>query len=373
MVLLNAALLFSQAFTGSISGIVTDGSGAVLPGAAISVTDISKNSTVRTVTNETGFYVISGLTPGVYRVTAEKQGFRTYVLESLPLSTQQKAAVDMKLEVGAVTENVQVQAQAQMVDPSSSTLGTVVENKRIVDLPLNGRQIYSLAALVPGVFNVRTGNDLLTPDFTSAHRFIVNGGQESTTDILLDGVTALVSSNNSTLFSVGAIPSVEGVQEFRIQTNAFSAEYGRSGGGLVTMVTKSGTNELHGSAFEFVRNSYFDANNFFANRNGTKLASFKRNQFGATVGGPVLIPKVYDGRNKTFFFFIYEGQRVLQGRLDQETVPTLLERTGDYSRTLNAAGAMRVVYDPFTTVSIQPRREPSCVPRFQGMSFQVAA
>ena len=257
----------------------------------------------------------------------------------------------MELEVGAVTENVQVQAQAQMVDPSSSTLGTVVENKRIVDLPLNGRQIYSLAALVPGVFNVRTGNDLLTPDFTSAHRFIVNGGQESTTDILLDGVTALVSSNNSTLFSVGAVRLVEGIQEFRIQTNAFSAEYGRSGGGLVTMVTKSGTNELHGSAFEFVRNSYFDANNFFANRNGTKLASFKRNQFGATVGGPVLIPKVYDGRNKTFFFFIYEGQRVLQGRLDQETVPTLLERTGDFSRTLNAAGAMRVVYDPFTTVS----------------------
>src|SRR5438552_1882044 len=174
----------------------------------------------------------------------------------------------------------------------------------------------------------------MTPDCTSAHRVIVNGGQESTTDIMLDGVTTLVSSNNSTLFSVGAIPSVEGVQEFRIQTNAYSAEYGRSGGGLVTMVTKSGTNEFHGSAFEFLRNSYFDANNFFANRAGRQLASFKRNQFGATIGGPLWIPKLYNGRNKTFFFFIYEGQRVLQARLDQETVPTELERSGDFSRTL---------------------------------------
>jgi len=220
-VLLCAALLHSQTFTGTISGIVSDGSGAVLTGAAITVTDLATNTTQRPATNETGFYVTSGLAPGVYRITAEKSGFRTYVLDSMPLSTQQKASIDITLDIGAVTENVQVQAQAQMVDPTSSTLGTVVENKRIIDLPLNGRQIYSLAALVPGVFNVRTGSDGMTADFTSAHRFIVNGGQESTTDILLDGVTALVSSNNSTLFSVGAIPSVEGVQEFKIQTNAF--------------------------------------------------------------------------------------------------------------------------------------------------------
>ena len=134
------------------------------------------------------------------------------------------------------------------------------------------------------------------------NRFIVNGGQESTSDMLLDGVTVDVPSNISTIPAVSAIPSVEGIQEFKIQTNAYSAEYGRSGGGVVTLVTKSGTNELHGGIFEFLRNSKLDANNFFANSAGLPLASFKRNQFGASVGGPVYIPKVYNGKNQTFFF-----------------------------------------------------------------------
>ena len=223
----------------------------------------------------------------------------------------------------------------------------MVENKRILDLPLNGRNIYQLAALVPGVFFVRqtTGVD----DTFTANRFVVNGGQESTSDIVLDGVTATVSHNIVNIPAVSAIPSVEGIQEFRIQTNAFAAEYGRSGGGLVTLVTKSGTNHIHGSVYEFFRNSKLDANNFFTNRAGVKLASFKRNQFGGSFGGPIYLPKVYNGKNKTFFFSDYEGQRRRRSSTAQHTVPTDLERRGDFSQTYTVAGVVRPVYDPFTT------------------------
>jgi hypothetical protein len=186
-------------------------------------------------------------------------------------------------------------------------------------------------------------------DSFTANRFIVNGGQESTGDILLDGVTATVSHNISTIPAVSAIPSVEGIQEFKIQTNAYSAEYGRSGGGLVTLVTKSGTNDFHGSLYEFLRNSVFDANNFFQNRIGRNLASFKRNQFGASLGGPILIPKLYNGKNKTFFFFDYEGQRILQAVPALQTVPSDLEKAGNFTQTFNAQGQMKVIYDPVTT------------------------
>ena len=174
----------------------------------------------------------------------------------------------------------------------------------------------------------------------------MNGGQESTSDLLLDGVSATVSHNIATIPAVSAIPSVEGIQEFKIQTNAYSAEYGRSGGGVVTLVTKSGTNELHGSLFEFLRNSYFDANNFFANKAGRALTSFKRNQFGASVGGPVYIPKLYNGRNRTFFFALYEGQRILAASLAQHTVPTDLEKSGNFTQSLISTGQMKVIYDP---------------------------
>ncbi len=343
----SATPAWSQAFTGSISGIVTDHTGAVVHGATIQVTDLDRNTTYRTTTNETGFYVVTQLPPGTYRLTAEMAGFRTYVLEGLPLSTQQRATVNVTLQLGEVVERLTVEAQAQLVEAGSSTLGAVVENKRIVDLPLNGRNVYTLTSLVPGVFQVRpTGG---VDDTFYGHHFIVNGGQESTSDIMLDGVSATVAHNIPTISAVSAIPSVEGIQEFRIQTNAFSAEYGRTGGGLVTLVTKSGTNELHGSLFEFLRNSALDANSFFANRSGTPRGSFKRNQFGASLGGPVYLPQLYRGKDRTFFFFNYEGMRRRQAQLAQHTVPTELQRQGDFSETLNSAGQLIRIYDPFTT------------------------
>src|SRR5947207_2351121 len=329
--LLFTACVFGQAFTGSISGLVTDPTGALLTDAKITITDVAKNTHYKTSTNESGFYLIGQLAPSTYRVTAEKPGFRKHVLEDLPLSTQQKVSADIAMELGSVSENVQVTAEAQLVESTTSTLGAVVENKRIVDLPLNGRNIYNLSALVPGVFLVRQMTGIA--DTFTANRFIVNGGQESTSDLLLDGVSATVSHNISTIPAVSAIPSVEGIQEFKIQTNAYSAEYGRSGGGLVTLVTKSGSNDFHGSLYEFLRNSKLDANNFFQNRAGRALGSFKRNQFGGSIGGPISIPKLYSGKNKTFFFFDYEGQRILAASPALHTVPSQLEKAGDFSQT----------------------------------------
>lgn len=351
------AILVGQSTTGSVSGLVSDGSGAVLPGTAVTVTDLDRGVQFHGVSNDTGLYVVTSLPPGRYRVTAEKTGFRAYVLEPLLLAVQQKASVNVTLEVGALSEKVQVTAQAQLVDSSSSTLGGVVENQRIVDLPLNGRNILDLASLVPGVFRPRPS--LAAQENFMGNRIIINGGQEETNDITLDGVSATLPHNQSNILAVSAIPSIEGIQEFRVQTNAFSSEHGRSGGGVISLVSKSGTNELHGSVFEFLRNSVFDSNSYQANRAGLKLASFKRNQYGYSAGGPLVIPKVYNGRNRTFFFHLFEGMRIKAARTAQYTVPTELERLGDFSETYIAGGQRKQVFDPFST-----RADPNRAGRF---------
>jgi hypothetical protein len=253
----------------SISGIVSDPTGAVIAGAAITVKDLDRGVSYSAKSNETGFYLVPQLPPGRYQVTAEMTGFRTYVLDSFPLQTQQKASLNITLQVGVVTEKVEVAGSAQMVESTTATLSAVVENKKIIDLPLNIRNVYSLMRLVPGVFPSTPNSD--SDFFTSAHRYSINGGRESTTDVQLDGVSTLVQSDIPAIYGTSTEPSVESVQEFRVQTNTFSAEYGRSGGGLVTMVTKSGTNEFHGSLFEFLRNNKLDANSWQANRGGVPL------------------------------------------------------------------------------------------------------
>ena len=353
--LLAAALLptasLAQTVSGSLSGLITDASGAAVAGVAIEVRDIDRATILKTTSNDSGFYVISPLAPGRYKVTAERAGFRRYVLELLPIATQQKAALDIALDVGAVTESVTVTGSAQLLDTSTATLSGVVENRRIIDLPLNGRNVYGLAALTPGVFGWRaaSGNGGVGEGFESIGRFTVNGGRDSSNAIMMDGVPVTMNANTANMNANSAVPSVEGVEEFRIQTNSFSAEYGRSGGGILTIATKSGTNQFHGSVFEFLRNSRMDANNWFANANGTKLATFQRNEYGASLGGPVTLPKIYNGENRTFFFAVYEGRRQRSASTRFFTLPTDEQMAGDFSKTLNNAGQLRVIYDPFTT------------------------
>jgi hypothetical protein len=349
LILLIAATVpaFGQAVNGSISGIVTDASGATIPDAKITVTDLDRNTAFSTASNETGFYLVSQLPIGRYRINALKSGFRPYVVEGFPLQADQRASVNVTMEVGVASAEVMISAAPQLFESTTSTLGAVVSNDRIVDLPLNNRNIYSLTSLLPGVFQTKTTSGV--DDTFYGNHFIINGSQEATSDMVLDGVSLEVNHNVPTIPSISAIPSVESIQEFKILTNSFSAEYGRSGGGVVIMATKSGTNTLHGSAFEFLRNSALDSNDWFANRSGTTLASFKRSQFGGSLGGPVFLPKIYNGKSKTFFFVDYEGLRLRKASIGTFTLPTALQRQGDFSKTLNASGQMMVIYNPLST------------------------
>ena len=334
--------IFAQTSAGSISGLVTDTSGAVVPGVALEVTDIDRNVSVETSTNEAGFYVVTPLPPGRYRIVAVSEGFRRYILEPFPIVTQQKAGLDIELELGEVTESITVAGTAQLIEATNSTLSGVVQNREITDLPLNGRNIYSLAVLTPGVFTRNPARGKFREGFHSIGIFQVNGGRDSSNMIMMDGVPVTMNSNTNNMNANSALPTIEGIEEFRIQTNSFSAEYGRSGGGVLTMTTKSGTNELHGTAFDFLRNNKMDSNNWFANRRGTDLGTFQRNEFGFSVGGPIV-------KNRTFFFEAFEGRRQRTQWIRNMTLPTALQRAGDFSETLNSKGVVRTIYDPFST------------------------
>jgi hypothetical protein len=332
---------YAQTVAGEISGLVTDSTGAVIPHVVIEVTDLDRNVSLSTLSNDAGFYVVKPLPPGRYRITASLAGFQRYVLGPFPIATQQKASLNIPLEVGEVTESVTVTGKEQLLQTTTSTLSGVVENRRIIDLPLNGRNVYSLAALTPGVFPRLPADGVDGEGFHLISSFTVNGGRDVSNAILMDGVPVTMNTNLSNRNGGSALPTVEGVEEFRIQTNAYSADYGRSGGGVLTIATKSGTNEFHGSAFDFLRNNRMDANNFFANRSGQELGTFQRNEFGGSIGGPIV-------KNKIFFFETYEGRRQRSQNLAQFTLPTEQQMAGDFSNTLAANGQLRVIYDPFS-------------------------
>jgi hypothetical protein len=342
LTLLAAGIVYAQSFQASVSGIVNDQSGAVVPDAKITVTDIQRGTTYRTTSNQDGVYLINSLIPSTYRITAEGSGFQTYQVTSFPLEAKQEAVLNITLQLGTAAQTVEVQSQVQMVDPSNATLGGVVNNKSIVDLPLVGRNILTLMAIEPGVAP-STPNNYQSNFFTSAIRYSFNGGLESTSDFQLDGVSVLNQSDIPGIMGLTMLPSVESVDEMRVQTNSYSASYGRSGGGITTMVTKSGTNSFHGSAFEFLRNNALNANSFFSNRSGAKIAPLHINQFGGSAGGPII-------KNKTFIFGSYERNINNSGGFSLFTVPTAAERGGDFSQAINAAGKLKVIYNPFSAV-----------------------
>src|SRR5580698_4136918 len=298
LVLLAPAGAWAQSFLASVSGIVNDPTGAVAPNAKVTATDIARGVTFTTTTNQDGVYFINNLIPSTYKVIAEAAGFQTYVLDQFPLQAKQDAKLNITLQLGTATQTVEVQSQVQMVDPSNATLGGVVNNKSIVDLPIVNRNVLTLMAIEPGVAP-STPNNYSSNFFTSAIRYSFNGGLESTSDFQLDGVSLLNQSDIPGIMGLTMLPSVDAIDEMRVQTNSYSASYGRSGGGIPTMVTKSGTNGFNGDAFEFRQNNDLDANSFFSNRAGAQIAPLHIDQYGGTIGGPVI-------KNKTFFFFAFE-------------------------------------------------------------------
>src|SRR5215467_4922833 len=304
--------------TGTMVGRVTDPSGAVLPGVVVKTTNQATSFSRESTTDGSGEYVVSLLPVGRYSVTAEKQGFETYRLTDVVVNVNENVRVDMPLSVGKVVESVSATASAAEVETRSATLGKVVDETKIVDLPLNGRNFLNLAVLQPGVVPAMPLGSNNTPEFPGGEKsdFQVNGLRLQSNNFLLDGA----DNNEPFLGTAMATPSPDALEEFKILTNNYGAEFGGGGGSIVNIITKAGTNQFHGSLYEFFRNDVLDAENFFA----IKKDELRHNQYGGTFGGPLF-------KDKTFFFFNYEGFRVRQGLTQGATVPTDLERTGDFT------------------------------------------
>jgi len=326
---------FAQVETARITGTVTDASGAVIPGVQITMVHVQTNRKVAATTNEAGQYVSIPLSLGDYRGEAEAPGFKRAVRTGITLQVQQTAVVDFKMQVGDVSERIEVVATAPLLNTTEATQGQVIENKRIVDLPLNGRDYIQLALLSVGTAQPLGGR---FGGFTA-------GGQRTTqNNYLLDGVDNNNYQNASQSSRAEVLkPSVDAVQEFKVLTNSFSAEYGRSAGAVVNVVLKSGTNKFHGTAFGFVRNEVFDAKNFFARADQPK-PPFKRSQFGGALGGPII-------KNRTFFFGDYEGTRIRESRTVSDTVPTAAMRIGDFS------ALSTTIYDPLIYNAVTNTRQ----------------
>jgi hypothetical protein len=328
------SFLFAQAVTGTLLGTVSDSTGAVIAGAKVTVTNQNTGFTRTVKTDGIGEYTVPSIPTGIYTVLAEMDGFKATALSQVEVGVDQRAKIDVKLEVGAMTESVTIEAQSPLLQTSSSELGTTVKNEQIEALPLNGRNFVSLTRGVPGVLRGIPGANIDGAGslaWRASASFSANGQRSRDNNYMLDGV----DNNETWLQTVVIFPSVDAIDEFKLQTSTYSAEFGRSTGGVVNLQIKSGTNSYRGSVFEFHRNDALDANNFFNNRAGRKKPEFTQNQFGGTFGGPIF-------QDKTFFFADYQGHREKLGHTFLSTVPSNKMRAGDFSEI------SRVIYDPAT-------------------------
>src|SRR5438105_1628410 len=346
LTLLTFIFASGQEFRGSITGKVTDPNGAVVAGATVTVINTGTNAEATTVTNGEGTYDFPVLLPGKYKLLVTKDGFKVEVREQIEIRVADKLTIDVHLQTGSVSETVTVVATAVLETGSVST-GSVIERKQIAELPLSEGTAYQLATLAPGV--VYTGNPQFTAPISNGNlaAFRVNGAPAQN-QITLDG-----SPNYAFDFAVGFSPPADAVQEFKIQTNVFDAQQGYSAGGTVNVAVKSGANDPHGSIYYFNRDRSRTANNFFSNRSGQGRPIRTYHRFGGVVSGPVDIPKIYNGRDKTFFLFSYE--RLLDNTAEPQlfSVPTAAMRNGDFSalitdRTNVANAGNTILYNPFT-------------------------
>lgn len=328
--------------TAQITGRITDATGAVIPEADVAARNTGTGLKYTTRSNDVGYYTLALLPPGNYEISVHKPGFRPLVRTGVRLDVDQVARINFTLEVGAVTESIDVNATAPLVDTSTATLGKVIENRRVQELPLNGRNALALVMLAPGVRSpVGPTNSGFISRGTHLSAISINGGPVGLNNVLLDGGSNIQGYNADLNIS----PTVDAIQEFKVQASTVSAEYGFTAGGIVNVVTKSGTNQLHGSLYEFVRNDAFDARNAFA----SIKAPFRYHQFGGSSGGPVYLPKLYDGRQRSFFFYNFEEWRYIQYAQPITRVPTQAEREGDFSGLRDAAGVLILLFDPATT------------------------
>ncbi len=337
--LLGVTTAQAQVTTGTIVGTVKDEQGAAVPGATVTITEVNKGTTSVHTTDSDGSFMAPFLIPGTYDVAVELQSFKRHTHKGVVLQVNQRARVDVTLTLGGLTETTEVIGLAPLTRTDSGELGEVIEERAVRELPLNGRNFATLVYLVPGVTPGQAGENLSgasTFNPRGASNFNALGSQANTNAWLVDGI----DNNEYTFNTVIVQPTVESVREFKVLTGTFSAEFGR-GAGVVSVSTKSGQNEWHGTAFEYLRNEKFDAKNFFALPNAPK-APLDRHQFGGALSGPII-------KNKTFFFVDYSGIKEERGQVFVNTVPTAATRAGDFSDYRDRNGNLILIYDPLTT------------------------
>jgi hypothetical protein len=344
LVALTAVAAYSQEVRASITGIVTDASGAPVAGAAVVVTNLAQNISFTTESNETGNYVTPFLAPGQYRLTAERQGFKKFVRENIVLQAQDRARIDIRFEVGDLAQSVTVSDTLTSLQTETATRSQIISNELISQVPTQGRNPFQLAWAAPGVIKTGDWRYLRPFDIAGTSNFSINGGPNRENEVLLDGISNV--RGNRTVIHV---PSMEAVQEFKVLTNTYDAQYGRTGGGIVSIVTKGGGNQFHGTVYEYFQAEELNANQSELNRAGIPKPPNNINTFGFSASGPFYVPKALDGRNRLFWLLSYEGMRQRSADPGVARFPTQEWRRGDFSTLFNAQGAQVVIFDPLTT------------------------
>jgi hypothetical protein len=330
------AVAYGQTTNATIVGDVTDPGGSRIAGAAVTIKNAATGVARKVQANELGSYRVFPLPPGTYEVSVSASGFKTEVQQNVIVDAAANVKVDFKLEVGGIAERVEIQATASVLQTQEASVGGTVTGNEIARLPVNGRNYTRLILLMPGTSD--QGGSQSQGTFSGTQLISVNGQRRQDNNFTLDGV----DNNFMMMNSPGMSPSMDAIQEFRVLDNT-SAEFGRSSGSNVNIVIKSGSRNLHGSVYEYFRNDKLDANDFFANKQSTGKVPFRQNQYGVAIGGPVIIPKLYHGRDKTFWFFNWEGFRARRGQTIISSFPTQTQRDGDFS------DLGKPIFDPLTS------------------------
>jgi Carboxypeptidase regulatory-like domain len=346
----------AQNATGTIDGRVSDSSGSAVPGAVVTIENIATNVKLTNPTNSEGRFYQRYLPPGNYNVTVEKTGFERYIQTNIQLDIEQTISLVIPMKVGDVKSFVEVSANSAQLATESSTVATTISSKSVLDLPLQGRNPYSMATLVPGV---NAGNGGSTP--------WISGGRNDYNDVTIDGTSVIVPENNVSHLQIGYQPIEDSVSEVSVVTNNLAPEYGRTGGGTINVSTRGGTNQLHATLYDFVRNRIFNADSYANIKAGLPVSAVHYNQFGFTVGGPVVLPKIYNGKSKTFFFADYQGTRQPGSVTDTTSVPTAAMRQGIFTGLTNGStgtgGSPVTIYNPFSVMADPscPATQPTCL------------
>jgi len=325
---LTAALAWGQLYSGSATGVVSDPSGASIPGAKVSLTDEDKGFVFNSETDAAGRYLFPSVPPASYKISVTAEGFQIQTRSKVRIDVSQNVTIDFALPLSTAVAAIDITGEAPILATEDASTGQVVDRRFVNDLPLLGRDVTNLAYLAPGIVSPFNGNPW---GGNYGNAFASSGGRAATADVLMDGVSTTNYEQNGGTLVVSYLPTPDAIQEFRVQTSQFSAEYGFTGSTVVNMVMRSGTNSYHGSAYEYLRNNKLDSNNFFNNESGTPLAGLHRNNFGGTMGGPIK-------RNKTFFFFDYDGLRQSSSTGGSFGVPSAVERTGNFGELCGYAG-----------------------------------